>query len=75
MDLNKYLAEKAEPFVYLADILLNQIVLFEAVKEGRIMPTQLRNNTKMELDFHHNKGNSLFDAFFDLYPFETFIVL
>ena len=76
MDLNIYLADdSSEIYTFISSKMIKQIALFHLVNERRLMPTQLRTNTKIEVNLSHNKGNSLFDVFLDLYPFETFIVL
>lgn len=74
--LQDYFDDKApELCEYFCGIMLDQISLFQLTIEGFLMPTQIRNNYKIEVDINHKGGNTIFDITLDLYPYETFIII
>lgn len=75
-DLNRYFMDKAPDICnYIKSIMIEQVALFELVQEKKIMPVQPKKNYMTEINIEYTGGNRLFEITFDLYPYETFVIL
>lgn len=75
-DLHDYLLGGADDVIrFIKEQYINQIALFMLMNENLIMPVRIRNNMTVELNINHNRGNSLFDLYFDLLPYDVYIII
>jgi len=75
-DLHEYLLGGAVGVIeYIRKHYIKQIALFKLINENLIMPVRIRNNMTVELNIIHNRGNTLFDLYFDLLPYDVYIII
>lgn len=60
---------------YAIEILKTQISLSMLISDKILMPISLRQNYRTELDVNHRHGNSLFDFFADVLPYESYLII
>lgn len=74
-DLTAFIENGAEELVaYITTIIMRQIAIFRLMGENTLMPCQLRERYRSEINVHHIHGNTLFEVEFNLLPFETYMV-
>lgn len=64
-----------EIITYAIEILKTQISLYMLMSDKILMPIGLRQNYKTELDVYHNHGNTLFDFFADVLPYDSYLII
>lgn len=60
---------------YVKNTCIKEIVYFKLVNDGILMPVTIRQNVKISVDIHHNHGNTIFDIYFDMFPYESFALV
>lgn len=75
-DLTQYLTQGAEEIVnYVKQRMITQFAIFILVQRLELMPLYPRGNSNVEVNIEHKGGNSLFDFYFDLFPYDTFLII
>lgn len=75
-EIEAYLTSDAKAIAnYAMEIHIKQIVLFRLMNSGVLMPISLHSNTRIELDLNHSQGNTIFDLFMDILPYNQFLII
>lgn len=74
--LINYITQGAQDIInYVEDLMLTQFAIFNLVLRGKLMPLHIRKDTQVEVNIEYDGGNTLFDFYFDLYPYNTFLII
>lgn len=75
-ELREFLVSGANTIVnYAMNIHLKQIALFHLMNVGVLMPVNLTTYNKIELNINHSHGNTLFNLFMDILPYNCFLII
>ena len=75
-ELESYANDGAPEIIkYAIEIFKTQISLSMLISDKILMPTNVRQNYRTELDVNHNHGNTLFYLFADVLPYESYLII
>lgn len=75
-ELRDFLISGAKAVVdYVMEIHIRQIALFRLMNVGVLMPVSIKTYNKIQLDLNHSHGNTLFNLFMDILPYDQFLIV
>lgn len=75
-ELKEYFDAGASSIVeYIKKKSIRQITLFSLMNEGILMPLKFQQNQSVEIDINHANGNSIFEVYLDMLPYEQFALI
>lgn len=75
-EITQYFMSGAPDIVrYVTQKYIKEMVFFNLMNEGVLMPVAMRQNRKVEINIEHAHGNCLWDIYFDLMPYESFVLV